>query len=184
VHASWRCQHMVDLVHMGATATHTGTICSFFVLYDPLIARKGSGEQHPTREKLRMIKYLSTDKAPPAFSRYSQAVEVASDQNLIFVSGQVGVSLDGKLAEGSRAQHQQAWRNVLGLLGAHDLGPGDIVEVTAYLTDPADVGLYREVRDQMLDGAAPASTLLIVAGLADPRWRVEIAVVAARQDQL
>lgn len=69
---------------------------------------------------------------------------------------------------------------MLDLLAAHDMGPGDIVEVTAYLTDPADVGIYREVRDRMLDGAAPASTLLIVAGLADPRWRVEIAVVAAK----
>lgn len=127
-----------------------------------------------------MIKYLTTDKAPHAFSRYSQAVEVASGQSLVFVSGQVGVGLDGALAQGSRAQHEQAWRNVLDLLAAHDMGPGDIVEVTAYLTDPADVGIYREVRDRMLDGAAPASTLLIVAGLADPRWRVEIAVVAAK----
>jgi len=126
-----------------------------------------------------MIKYLTTDKAPPAFSCYSQAVEVSGDQRLIFVSGQVGVGLDGKLAEGSRAQHEQAWRNVLGLLAAQRLEPGDIAEVTAYLTDPADVGLYREVRDAMLKGTAPASTLVIVAGLADPRWRVEIAVVAA-----
>ena len=130
-----------------------------------------------------MIKYLCTDKAPPAFSHYSQAVEVGNDQRLIFVSGQVGVGLDGQLAEGSKAQHEQAWRNVLAILAAHGLSPGDIVEVTAYLTDPADIALYRDVRDAMLDGAAPASTLLIVAGLADPRWRVEIAVVAAKQDQ-
>ncbi len=70
-----------------------------------------------------MIKYLSTDKAPPAFSRYSQAVEVESDQRLIFVSGQVGVGLDGQLAEGSKAQHEQAWRNVLAILAAHGLRP-------------------------------------------------------------
>ncbi len=126
-----------------------------------------------------MIRYLSTDKAPPAFSRYSQAVEVGGGQRLVFVSGQVGVRLDGKLAEGSKAQHQQAWRNVLAILAAHGLRSGDIAEVTAYLTDPADVGLYRKVRDAVLEGAAPASTLLIVAGLADPRWRVEISAVAA-----
>ncbi len=127
-----------------------------------------------------MIRYLSTDKAPPAFSRYSQAVEVAAPARLVIVSGQVGVGLDGKLAEGSKAQHEQAWRNVLGILAAQGLGAGDIAEVTAYLTDAADVGIYREVRDAMLAGAEPASTLLIVAGLADPRWRVEIAVVAAK----
>jgi 2-iminobutanoate/2-iminopropanoate deaminase len=127
-----------------------------------------------------MITSLTTDTAPPAFSRYSQAVEIAAGSRLIVVSGQVGVDLDGNLAATSAGQHEQAWRNVLAILGAQGLGPADVAEVTAYLTDPADVPLYREVRDRMLAGAAPASTLLIVAGLADPRWRVEIAVVAAR----
>jgi enamine deaminase RidA (YjgF/YER057c/UK114 family) len=126
-----------------------------------------------------MIKSLSTDKAPPAFSRYSQAVEIAAGSRLVVVSGQVGVDLDGKLAATSAGQHEQTWANLLAILAAQGLGPADIAEVTAYLTDPGDVGLYREVRDRMLAGAAPASTLIIVAGLADPRWRVEIAVVAA-----
>jgi enamine deaminase RidA (YjgF/YER057c/UK114 family) len=41
------------------------------------------------------------------------------------------------------------------------------------------VSIYRQVRDRMLDGAEPASTLLVVSGLADPNWHVEIQVVAA-----
>ena len=48
-----------------------------------------------------------------------------------------------------------------------------------FLTRSEDIGLYREVRDRMLAGATPASTLLVVAALADPGWLVEIEAVAA-----
>ena len=56
-----------------------------------------------------------------------------------------------------------------------------ITEVTAYVVDHHQVAIYRDVRDRMLEGERPASTL-IVAGLANPDWKVEIAVTAARTD--
>ncbi len=124
------------------------------------------------------IRYLSTDTAPKPFSRYSQAVEVAAGSRLIMVSGQGGVDIDGTLADTEEGQHEAAWRNVLAILKAEGLGPRDIAAVEVFITNPGAVGLYREVRDRMLEGAAPASTLLIVAGLADARWKVEIAVTA------
>ena len=62
------------------------------------------------------------------------------------------------------------------------MGIEDIVEVTAYVTSSQGVPIYREVRDAMLNGARPASTLLIISGLADPAWKVEISVTAATID--
>ena len=59
------------------------------------------------------------------------------------------------------------------------MGPQNIIEVTAYLTTRTGVPIYRETRDRMLDGAKPASTLLIISGLADPAWTVEISALAA-----
>lgn len=126
-----------------------------------------------------MIRYLRTTQAPQPFSRYSQAVEVAPGGRLVFVSGQTGVRHDGTRPEAEEDEHQQAWDNVLAILKAQGLGPGDIADVTAYVTSPQAVAIYRQVRDRMLAGAEPASTLLIVAGLADPSWRVELQVVAA-----
>jgi enamine deaminase RidA (YjgF/YER057c/UK114 family) len=126
-----------------------------------------------------MTRIISTDKAPPPFSRYAQAVSVPAGHRLIAVSGQVGVDLDGNLATTEKGQHEQTWRNILAILVSEGLGPSDIVEVTAYLTTQSGVPVYREVRDRMLDGATPASTLLIISGLADPAWLVEIAVLAA-----
>jgi 2-iminobutanoate/2-iminopropanoate deaminase len=127
-----------------------------------------------------MIRHIETQKAPKPFSLYSQAVAVGADAQLIFVSGQVGVSIDGRLAEGEAGQHRQIWYNILGLLESEGLGPHDIVEITAYVTAQGGIPVFRQIRDEMLDGAKPASTLLIVAGLADPSWMAEISVTAAK----
>ncbi len=126
-----------------------------------------------------MIRQISTSNAPPPFSNYSQAVEVPAGHRLVSVSGQVGVDPAGKLVGTERKQHEQTWRNILAILAGEGLGPADIVEVTAYVTSQSGIPLYREIRDRFLDGAKPASTLLIISGLADPAWNVEIAVTAA-----
>lgn len=127
-----------------------------------------------------MPRAIHSDAAPAPFSAYSQAVEVEAGARLVHVSGQVGVAPDGELVGDEKGQHEQAWRNVLAILAEAGMGAQDIVEVHAYVTAPSGVALYREVREAVLGGARPASTLLIVAGLADPKWLVEISVVAAR----
>ncbi len=114
-----------------------------------------------------------------AFSNYSLAVEAPAQARWLHVSGQVGVAPDGSLAEGAEAQMETAFRNVLAILGSAGMGPHDLVKITVFLTRSEDVGLYRDVRDRMLAGATPASTLLIVAALANPDWLVEIEAIAA-----
>lgn len=128
-----------------------------------------------------MVRYIQCDDAPPPFSNYSQAVEVPDGYRHIAVSGQVGVDANGMLASDEAGQHEQTWQNILTILAHDGMSAGDIVEVVAYVTDSSGVPIYREVRDRMLDGAKPASTLLIVSGLADPAWQVEISVRAAQK---
>ncbi len=115
----------------------------------------------------------------PAFSRYSLGVEAPAAARWLYVSGQVGVTPDGSFADGPEAQMETAWRNVLAILDSAGMGAGDLVKVTAYLTRAEDIGFYREVRDRMLGGAEPASTLLVISALAHPDWLVEIEAVAA-----
>ncbi len=114
-----------------------------------------------------------------AFSNYSLAVEAPAQARWLHVSGQIGVAPDGALAQGPEAQMETAFRNLLAILNTAGMGPHDLVKVTVFLTRREDIGLYREVRDRMLAGATPASTLLVVAALADPGWLVEIEAVAA-----
>ena len=85
----------------------------------------------------------------------------------------------GSMAEGPEAQMVQAWRNLFAILHGAGMGKQDLVKVTSFLTRPEDVQLFREVRERMLPGVAPASTMLIVAGLAQPDWLVEIEAIAA-----
>lgn len=125
-----------------------------------------------------LIKHNPVSVTPP-FSSYSHAVEAPPEARWLHISGQVGVDADGNLAKEPQAQMEQTWRNLLAVAQAANMGPHDLVKVTAYLTRPDDVALYREVRDTLLDGAQPASTLVIVAGLAHPDWLVEIEAVAA-----
>ncbi len=114
-----------------------------------------------------------------AFSHYSLGVEAPGQARWLFVSGQVGVEPDGRFADGPEAQMEAAWRNVLAILEAAGMGAGDLVKVNAYLTRAEDTGAYREVRDRMLAGAEPASTLIVISALAHPDWLVEIEAVAA-----
>ena len=127
-----------------------------------------------------MAKHHSPGTVAPPLSRYSHAVEAPAGARWLHVSGQVGIKPDGSLAAGLEAQMEQAWRNILAILKAADMDPADLVKVTGFLVaGSADVALYRDVRDRVLGSARPASTLLIVAGLARPEYLVEIEAIAA-----
>lgn len=127
-----------------------------------------------------MLKHRNPKGLAPPFSNYSHTVEAPGNARWLHVSGQVGVTAEGGLADGPRSQMEQCWQNLLLALTDAGMGPRDLVKVTGYLTRPDEVPLFREVRDSLLNGAKPASTLVIVAGLAHPDWLVEIEAVAAK----
>ncbi len=113
-------------------------------------------------------------------TRYSHAVLVEGATRRLVVSGQVGVAPDGSISGTGEGQIAQAFANLRAVLEAHGMGFRDVVKTTAFLTDRAHLGAYRAARDAIFAGHAPAATLLLVAGLADPRWMVEIEAEAAR----
>lgn len=117
----------------------------------------------------------------PAYEAvFAHGVEVPPGARTLFVSGQVGVDRDGRTVEGGfEAQCAQAIANVEAVLAAADMVLTDIVKVTIYLTRREDIPRLREVRAERL-AVAPAVTMLLVAGLHDPEWLVEIEAVAAR----
>jgi enamine deaminase RidA (YjgF/YER057c/UK114 family) len=133
-----------------------------------------------------MLTLLSPTTVAPPFSRYSQAVQVTGNARWLYMSGQVGVFPDGTLAGADlAAQGRQAWKNILALLEAANMSPRDLVKVTAFMVGPLsaeDLATYRAVRDELLEGAEPASSAVVVAGLARADLRIEIEAVAARVD--
>ncbi len=110
---------------------------------------------------------------------YSHSVDVPGGSRVVYLAGQIGLDPDGNAPVEFVGQADQAYRNVIAILEHHGLAMSDVVKMTHYLTDSADVPAYSEVRARWLGDARPASTLLIVSGLARPDLKVEIEVVAA-----
>ena len=126
-----------------------------------------------------MLKLHNPKTVAPPFSRYSLAVEAPAGARWLHISGQVGVRPDGTMVQGAEGQIEASWANVLAILENCGMTANNLVKVTVFLTRAEDTPLYRQVRDRMLKTAQPASTLLIVKGLASPDFLVEIEAVAA-----
>jgi enamine deaminase RidA (YjgF/YER057c/UK114 family) len=73
----------------------------------------------------------------------------------------------------------QAFENLKSALAEVGATFNDVVKITNYLVDAADVKVFREVRDGYLNMAAPpASTLIVVSKLALEGLLFEIDAVA------
>jgi 2-iminobutanoate/2-iminopropanoate deaminase len=107
-------------------------------------------------------------------ARYSHAALVEGPGRRLVISGQIGVAPDGTVAPAGEAQIAQALANLGAVLGAHGMGPANIVKLGVFLTDRALIPVWRAEREKLLGTLAPTSTLLLVAGLADPRFVFEI----------
>lgn len=109
---------------------------------------------------------------------YSQGVEVAAGGRTVHVSGQVGIGPDGVPEEGVAAQTRRAIANVHAVLAEAGMGPECVVSQRIYLTSPESVPGFVEAAAEFLGADPPATTMLVVAGLADPVLLVEIEAVA------
>lgn len=105
---------------------------------------------------------------------YTHAIEVKHPDRWLVMSGQVGMAPDGSVPTSGQDQIAQAFTNLRALLEANGMGVANIVKTTVFLTDRELLLPYRAARSAVLGEHAPASTLLFVAGLADPRFMVEI----------
>lgn len=110
----------------------------------------------------------------PPISCYSHAALTEGPPRRLVISGQVGIALDGTIPESGEAQVEQAFANLRAILEANRMGLRDIVKTTAYVTRQDMVATFRAHRDRLFAEHPPASTLVIVAGLVDPRLVVEI----------
>jgi len=84
------------------------------------------------------------------------------------------------VAEGFAAQAEAAWRNLMAVLADTGMRASDLVQVTHYLLSRDDLAAYNAVRMHWLGAARPASTLVLVASLAKPEWRIKVEAVAWR----
>jgi enamine deaminase RidA (YjgF/YER057c/UK114 family) len=63
---------------------------------------------------------------------------------------------------------------MLTALGEAGARPQDVVRTRMYLLSASDAAAVGEVHAEVFGSVGPAATMVVVAGLLDPRWRVEI----------
>lgn len=110
---------------------------------------------------------------------YSQGLLIDSGKKWLYLSGQVAVDRDGAIPEGIEQQSRLVWDNIETLLGEAGMAVPNIVKVTTYLTSADFMPGFGAVRAECLAAHRPASTLLIVSELANPKFLVEVDIVAA-----
>ena len=108
---------------------------------------------------------------------YSRAV-VAGDW--VFVSGTTGFDYNTmSIAEDLVLQTEQCMRNIESALRQANSSLADVVRVTYLLPDAAEFSLCWPVLRKYFGEVRPAA-MMISAGLADPRMKIEIEVTALK----
>jgi len=106
---------------------------------------------------------IRTERAPGAVGPYSQGI-VAGD--LVFSSGQMPVTPDGKMVDESiGAAAKQCLDNVLAILAEAGAKESDVLKVTVFLTDMADFGEVNAVYETVFSEPYPARSCVEVSGL-------------------
>jgi enamine deaminase RidA (YjgF/YER057c/UK114 family) len=118
----------------------------------------------------------------PAPRGYSHVVETKGPNRTIYLSGQLGMTADGKFAGAPgdfRAQAIQCFENIKAALEAVGAGFEHVVKVNNYLIDMAHLSIYFEVRDRYVDTKnPPASTTVQISRLARDGALYEIEAIA------
>ena len=123
--------------------------------------------------------FYQADVTNPRVKR-AQAVVHAVEAERLVVSGQFGINPAGYLETGMRAQMERAWTNLLQTLRAADFEVQDLVRITAYVTQPGRVVLFRSIAEQMLDGHACPCSYRQIAALETPDILFELEAEAVR----
>jgi enamine deaminase RidA (YjgF/YER057c/UK114 family) len=102
---------------------------------------------------------------------FSRAVRVGPR---ILVSGTAPVWPDGSCDPDPENQARRCLAIILAALAELGARPTDVVRTRTYLVDRADWEAIGRVHGEVFGEIRPASTMIVVTGLLDPRWRVEI----------
>ena len=132
----------------------------------------------------RRLRRFNTRDTYPNQSLDNDLCQVVVAGNTVYLRGQVGSDLDGNIVGRGdpAAQAEQAMANVAQLLAEAGSDLSHIVKTTVYITDPRYREPVYQVIGRWLKGVYPVSVGLVVDGLAQPEWLMEIDVIAVLPD--
>ena len=102
---------------------------------------------------------------------FSRALRVGER---VLVSGTAPIWPDGSCDPDPEIQARRCLEIIVAALGEAGAGPEHVVRTRTYLTDAAYAEQVGRAHGDVFRQVRPASTMGVVAGLLDPRWKVEI----------
>ena len=129
---------------------------------------------------MRCVKRRNPNSIHPPLGPYVHQIDVSRGARWLVMAGQVGRYADGRVPDDPIEQVSAALENVRHNLEAGGMEIEDLVKWTWYIVGDVDSGQRRDVTLAWLGGHEPASTLVYVASLAAPEYRVEIDAWACR----
>jgi enamine deaminase RidA (YjgF/YER057c/UK114 family) len=127
-------------------------------------------------EPLRLVPFDAPEVERPA--NYAQSVRVEGARRFLFISGQVPVARDGSVPDSFVGQARLVWANLLAQAEAAGMGADNLVKVTTFLSDRRFANENRAVREAVL-GPRRIALTVVICGIFDPDWMLEIEAVAA-----
>jgi enamine deaminase RidA (YjgF/YER057c/UK114 family) len=103
---------------------------------------------------------------------------INAGSRLLFISGQVPTDADGHAPARFSQQCRLAWRNLETQLVAADMQLRHLVKVTVFLARAEDRRRERELRRERLAGVVRPSVSVVVTGIYDEAWFIEIEAIA------
>ena len=120
---------------------------------------------------------ILTDKAPKPIGPYSQAIKVG---NTLYVAGQVGFTLEGKLDSSSvESECRQAINNVKAIVEAAGMNMQQVVKATLYVKDLKNFSKINEVYATYFPSNPPARETVQISALPKSA-NFEISVIAVK----
>jgi enamine deaminase RidA (YjgF/YER057c/UK114 family) len=102
---------------------------------------------------------------------FSRALRVG---DRVLVAGTAPVWPDGSCDPDPHAQARRCLEIIVAALAEAGARPDDVVRTRQFLVDAADAEAVGRAHGEVFGEIRPVSTMVVVAGLLDPRWRVEI----------
>jgi len=135
-----------------------------------------------TRRSILIMPKRHATSGSPYEAAYGFSRGVAAG-NRIEIAGTAPIPPDGEpVADG--AYEQMLRCGAIAIAALEELGAtaAEVVRTRMYITDPADADDIGRAHRELFGDAAPAATMVVVAALLDPGWKVEIEVQAAIED--
>lgn len=105
---------------------------------------------------------------------YTHQIEVSGDIRWLNLSGQLGMDVDGNVPEDSIEQLKLAFNNIQINLQEANMKVEHLTKLVFYIVGDMDPTRRREAIQAFLGDYLPCTTMVFVAGLAAPQFKVEI----------